>query len=219
MLRLALLLALVPALAQAEITGKPAILDGDSIEIGGQAISLHGIDAPESGQTCLAEGRAWRCGFEAEAALAFFVAGNWVTCIERGRDDSGAVVAVCYAGGIGGPDLARWLVAEGWALADPDRGSDYARQEDAARAAGKGLWRGSFVAPWRWRRGERLAYPAAPPPMDCNIKGTVGARGERIYHLPGDEAYDRAAVDAARGEQWFCTEAAARAAGWRRPGR
>jgi endonuclease YncB( thermonuclease family) len=164
----ALLLALVagaslPSFA-AEITGKPAIIDGDTIEIAGQAIKLFGVDAPERGQTCLAADKPWRCGMEAEMALAFFVARNWVTCLEKGRGRAAQVVAVCYAGGVGGPDLGRWLVSQGWALAVPVAGQGYAAEQGAARIARKGLWRGRFVAPWVWRRGGRLdAWPRQPP--------------------------------------------------------
>ncbi len=46
---------------------------------------------------------------------------------------------------------------EGWALAERGAGPGYAEQEAAARAAGKGLWRGAFVSPREWRQGKRLA--------------------------------------------------------------
>ena len=51
---------------------------------------------------------------------------------------------------------------------------------------------------------------------DCRIKGNISWSGERIYHLPGGEFYNVTRINAARGERWFCTEAEARAAGWRR---
>lgn len=35
-----------------EASGPAVIVDGDTIEIGPQAIRLHGIDAPETGQKC-----------------------------------------------------------------------------------------------------------------------------------------------------------------------
>ncbi|MBV9833661.1 MAG: hypothetical protein JO055_04595 [Alphaproteobacteria bacterium] len=65
--------------------------------------------------------------------------------------------------------------------------------------------------------------PARPPQQDtpppsptCLIKGNVSARGERIYHPPGCRYYDSTKIDPARGERWFCNEAEALAAGWRR---
>ena len=60
MLRLALLLTLPPAVALADITGPSRVIDGDTIEVAGERIRLHGIDAPESGQRCRRLGHAWR---------------------------------------------------------------------------------------------------------------------------------------------------------------
>lgn len=61
---LALSLLLAPAIAYADdLVGKPRIVDGDTIEIGGTKIRLHGIDAPEDKQTCKkADGSDYRCG-------------------------------------------------------------------------------------------------------------------------------------------------------------
>ena len=50
----------------------------------------------------------------------------------------------------------------------------------------------------------------------CNIKGNVNTQGKRIYHMPGDKYYDKTVISASHGEQWFCSEKEARAAGWRR---
>jgi hypothetical protein len=53
--------------------------------------------------------------------------------------------------------------------------------------------------------------------QSCAIKGNVGFdTGEKIYHVPGQEYYDATVIDAAYGERWFCSEAEAQAAGWRR---
>jgi endonuclease YncB( thermonuclease family) len=49
-----------PPSAIAPISGKPRIIDGDTIEVAGQRIRLHGIDAPESGQTCNCQIRSYR---------------------------------------------------------------------------------------------------------------------------------------------------------------
>ena len=45
------------------------VRDGDTIDIAGERIRLHGIDAPESRQTCVADGVTWPCGQCATAAL------------------------------------------------------------------------------------------------------------------------------------------------------
>lgn len=51
----------------------------------------------------------------------------------------------------------------------------------------------------------------------CDIKGNVSVNtGERIYHLPGQDYYAETVIDLGYGERWFCSEAEARAAGWRR---
>lgn len=50
----------------------------------------------------------------------------------------------------------------------------------------------------------------------CQIKGNISSSKEKIYHLPGCGSYDKTAIDETRGERWFCTEAEAAAAGWRK---
>lgn len=53
----------------------------------------------------------------------------------------------------------------------------------------------------------------------CNIKGNISiGSGERIYHVPGQHYYDDTVIRLDYGERWFCSEADARAAGWRRAG-
>ena len=48
MLCLALLLALLPTLALADVTGPARVIDGDTIEVAAERICLHGVAAPES---------------------------------------------------------------------------------------------------------------------------------------------------------------------------
>ena len=55
------------------------------------------------------------------------------------------------------------------------------------------------------------------PPPARYIKGNISLRtGERIYHLPGQQHYEKTEINPAAGERWFCTEDEARANGWRK---
>ncbi len=56
---LVVLLLLVPTAALADITGPARVIDGDTIEVQGQRIRLHGIDAPESAQQCILRGKIY----------------------------------------------------------------------------------------------------------------------------------------------------------------
>ncbi len=107
------------------------------------------------------------------------------------------------------------MVSEGLALAYRKSSKDYVAAEDAAKTAGRGLWRGKFIAPWEWRRGKRLASKSANDNRPCRIKGNIGKSGVHIYHMPGGTYYSRTKISEGKGERWFCTEVEARA-GWRR---
>ena len=210
---------------RADLSGRARVIDGDTIEIGTVRIRLFGVDAPESTQRCLAGGRRWPCGREASRALAGRIGSSLVACEERETDRYGRVVAVCR---VGGEDLNAWMAAEGWAFAYRRFSMRYVAEESAAKAANRGIWRGDAVAPWDWRRGERLTGAATAPQSGasrpaaqqrsgrCNIKGNIGKGGARIYHVPGGRFYDRTRIDTSKGERWFCIESKARAAGWRR---
>ena len=81
------------------MTGQASVTDGDTIEVHGQRIRLHGIDAPQSGQHCYIGGKRWRCGKDAVNVLADLIDRRPVTCQERDRDRYGRVVAVCRVAG------------------------------------------------------------------------------------------------------------------------
>ncbi len=69
-----------------KITGTASVIDGDTLEIHGQRIRLHGIDALESRQLCRLDGKLWQCGKDAANALADKIARRPVTCENLGRD-------------------------------------------------------------------------------------------------------------------------------------
>ncbi len=222
---IAIVLALaVPALAQG-IAGPARVIDGDTLEVAGQRIRIHAIDAPEARQHCSTEMDRTACGQRATQEMSDLIAGEPVRCEKRDIDRYGRIVAVCS--NHEGEDLGRAMVRGGWALAYRQYGLDYVADEEAANATQEGMWETTFVAPWDWRRGFNLPYqlPDAydlQPANDnnageCLIKGNVSSRGgERIYHVPGGAYYERTIIDPATGERWFCYEAKAQAAGWRR---
>ena len=139
------------------ISGKPRVVDGDSLNFGPVAVRLHGIDAPERDQVCSRNGHEWRCGFEATAALAALVENHWVDCSEIDKDRYGRIIAVCSIGGQLGVELNREMVATGWAIAYRRYSTDYVIEEMEAQKSRLGIWSGSFVAPEQWRLGERYS--------------------------------------------------------------
>ena len=209
---LALLFLPLP-LAWGDITGKARVIDGDTLEIDGKRIRLHGIDAPESKQICYLDGRRWQCGKDAGLILSDLISRQPVTCQERDQDRYGRIVAVCRAGG---EDLNSWMVLQGLALAYRRYSKDYVDQEADAQLARRGIWATRFVLPWEWRRGKRLSQGAANENQPCRIKGNISRKGKRIYHVPGGRWYDRTKISPSKGERWFCSEEEAQAAGWRR---
>ncbi len=207
-----------PAMAE-PISGVATVVDGDTIAVEGTEarIRFYGIDTPESKQTCDdANGQRYLCGSQAAQYLASLIGRNGrVQCFEEDRDRYGRVVAECVTRG--NVVLNAEMVRAGWAV-EYKRYSDgrYTAEENEAKAARRGLWQGRFIEPAKWRKGERLASEraASGQPADCPIKGNISSSG-RIYHMPGQENYGRTRIHTSKGERWFCSEAEARAAGWR----
>lgn len=125
---LTLLLALLPSLALAQsLTGVASVVDGDTLEIHGERIRLHGVDAPESAQLCRkSNGSQWQCGQKAAFALADRIGRQTVRCEGNERDRYGRLIAICYHKG---QDLNAWMVRQGWALAYRKYSRDYVSQE------------------------------------------------------------------------------------------
>jgi len=190
------------------------VIDGDTLRIGAETIRLYGIDAPEAGQPCTRNGRPWDCGGWATAQLTEILRGQSLSCRGIARDRHDRLVAVCTAGG---RDINAEMVRRGAALAYRDYSTAYVEAEKEALFAQAGVWAGEVEVPATYRAAVRAAAAAAnerTAPPGCQIKGNISANG-RIYHRPGQEHYGDTRIDPARGERWFCSEAEARAAGWR----
>jgi endonuclease YncB( thermonuclease family) len=130
------------------LSGFLRVIDGDTIDIDGVRYRIHGIDAPETRQTCFRDGREWQCGLEASLTMKRLAVGQ-VRCQGIEKDRYGRTVAKCFAGDL---DLGRELVRRGLALAYRRYSLDYVADEDHARLNRLGMWAGEFVEPWNWRR-------------------------------------------------------------------
>lgn len=127
------------------------VQDGDSLRIANRAIRLEGIDAVELNQLCrAADDVQWSCGIEAREALAALVARGGLVCESRAADRFGRALARCSAKG--SRDLSADLVAQGWAVSGDGRAPGrYRAEQDVAREAKRGIWRGRFERPGAWR--------------------------------------------------------------------
>ena len=136
----------------ADLTGAPNIVDGDTLHLNGTKIRLHGIDAPETKQSCTDQhGASYMCGEASTEALRALVGSQPVRCEGSTHDRYGRLIGVCYANGI---DLNAEMVRQGWALAYRRYSKDYVSAEKEALEAKRGMWAGEFEKPWDWRRGQ-----------------------------------------------------------------
>lgn len=212
-----LLLALPLPLLAATVEGRARVVDGDTLEVSGVKVRLFGVDAPELDQQCQRGGQVWACGRAAREELAGIVGRKRLVCAVQDVDRYGRAVAVCEAGG---EDIGALMVRRGMAVAYLRYSARYGNAEAAARAEGLGLWASAYVQPEAYRHAEReQAAGQVPPEGSCVIKGNIGAKGGRIYHLPGQADYTATRINEKKGERWFCSEAEARAAGFRRAAR
>jgi hypothetical protein len=194
--------------------------------VGNTEVRLFGIDAPEFDQSCTRNGQPWSCGSAAADQLMRLVTGKDVRCSSMGTDQHGRTLGRCM---VGTTDINRTMVATGYAVAYRHYSTDYVSAEQSAKAYKRGLWAGTFERPDQYRHeGEatpvrrsvtRRTGPKIVSSNDwqgrasgnCNIKGNRNRKGQWIYHVPGMPYYEQT-----RAEEMFCTEAEARAAGYRR---
>lgn len=205
-----LFLVLVGGAGVAAPNGTLRVIDADTIDVGGTRVRLFGIDAPEIGQPCSVGGQTWDCGAWARDAVVNAFQGAYASCDRRDIDRYGRVVALCR---VDGQDIGQLIVRSGLAWAYRRYSDLYIADERAAERAVRGLWAVQVAMPSDHRAAARPVTPAASP-SGCAIKGNISGNG-RIYHMPGQEHYDRTQINEAQGERWFCSRAEAEAAGWR----
>ncbi len=189
--------------------GRISVIDADTIDVGQTRVRLHGIDAPELGQPCSANGREWDCGRWARDFVRDQFEGQQARCEMIEIDRYGRVVATCQ---VGGQDMGAAIVQAGAAWAYRRYSNAYDLDEKAAAITEQGIWGVAIETPAVFRE-RRVSGRTAPDPS-CAIKGNISGNG-RIYNLPDDRSYARTGINLANGERWFCSTAEAEAAGWR----
>ncbi|MCL1900730.1 MAG: DUF1524 domain-containing protein [Promicromonosporaceae bacterium] len=157
-------------------------------------LNLWATDGPTNQQksdgdaaTWLPPNRAFRCEYVARQVAVKAAYGLWVTQAEQ--DAMVRTLSACPDEPLPGPSL----------LAD-----------DAAmvRLAG--------VAAALSTEADPTQASTTTATSDCDIKGNISRKGEKIYHVPGQQDYNKTVIDQSAGERWFCSEDEAVAAGWRR---
>jgi endonuclease YncB( thermonuclease family) len=137
------------------ITGKPKVIDGNTIAFD-DAVEIDisaGMDAPPLEQKGLIGDKFYPCGKEAAEFLRKLIDDQTATCFVGAKDKGGPgrrLQGICYVGAV---RVDHEMILNGWAVADH---SLSVPAEVIARENKRGLWRGQFIAPKRWRKGERL---------------------------------------------------------------
>ncbi|MDP2950127.1 MAG: thermonuclease family protein, partial [Chloroflexota bacterium] len=180
------------------------VVDGDTIEvaIGGEKYRVRyiGIDTPET----VDPRKPVQCfGREASQRNRELVEGKTVE-LEKDvseTDDFGRLLRYVW---VEGEMVNAALVRDGFAQAvsyPPDiKYQDLFRQlAREAREAGRGLWSGCLTPSPTTAAGV-CDYSGTSQPV---IKGNISkTSGEKIYHVPGGDFYDKTVVDEAAGERW-----------------
>ena len=145
----------------AEISGKPKIIDGDTVHINTKKIRLEGIDAPEIKQYCKKPflkisvfigfqfSKDYLCGVTSKKRLTNKIDNSKIRCIYSSKDKYKRYLATCYKDNI---NLNKWMVRNGYAVAYKRYSKDYVRDEAYAKENKLGVWKGSFIKPEKWRK-------------------------------------------------------------------
>lgn len=139
------------------INGRVTVLDAHTLRYeDGTEVDLNGaIDAPDLEQKGLIGDTLYPAGKDAAEFLQRLIGERVVTCcIHTDRPDWAEPMKFRQGKAfVEETSLNDELVRNGWAMANH---SGMAACEAIAREKNRGLWRGTFVLPERWRKGERL---------------------------------------------------------------
>ena len=134
------------------IKGKTRVVDGDTIHIKNNKIRLHGIDAPETQQTCKIDNEEWYCGKQSTKELKKLINKQNVECLINDIDIYNRYVAICYVDEI---NINQWMVKNGWAIAYRYYSKDYINEEEYADNNKLGIWKSKFIEPYLYRKNNK----------------------------------------------------------------
>jgi endonuclease YncB( thermonuclease family) len=235
----AVILILAVLSASQSFAAGAIVRDGGTIQLADVTYRLDGVDAPELDQICIDEhADAWACGAEARDQLAKLVGDREVRCNDLGLGPyKKRHIGICTVEGES-TSLNQLVVRQGFALNfEPYARGRFKEDEAGAKENRRGLWKGCFVAPQEFRRGQKdgaligescrtdkdreiraVLFPDDPAmPSGCSIKGKFAVRARvtgnvGVYHLQGCSSYPALT----KPDRWFCSEDDAQAAGFRR---
>ena len=140
-------------------SGSVKVIDGDTIELGGEKIRLHGIDAPEIKQVCRNKHDSpYMCGIIAKNYLIDLIRRRGVNeqkkvyCYYSERDKYKRIIGKCFIGADSRYHINLSMVRTGNAVAYTKYSKDYLVDQDNAKIMGAGIWQGKFDLPEEWRK-------------------------------------------------------------------
>lgn len=169
------------------------VIDGDTVVLEGKSrVRLRFIDAPEKGL----------CGYdEASKVLETLVVGKSVRIEEIIPDQFGRGMALVY---VGNTLVNKEMLSSGWVRYHHDVSSktdEIKAVSDTAKTKKLGVY--------------GICQSTAPENPKCVIKGNIDDNStRRNYYLPDCAQYKFTIVEKDMGENWFCTEKEAIAAGF-----
>ena len=140
------------------ILGKAKVIDGDTIKINGIKIRLFGIDAPEKKQQCkkpwltisfISFNKDYPCGQVSTDKLKKKINNKLLICKWTNKDRYKRYIAECFKDKT---NINSWLVRNGYAVAYRKYSKKFVSQEIFAKKEKLGLWSGTFMMPWDYRK-------------------------------------------------------------------
>lgn len=203
------------------------VVDGDTIKVlyngSEKKVRLIGIDTPE---TVDSRTNVQCYGPEATNYLRNKLNGKEVQLAsDSSQDNTDQYGRLLRYAELNGLDVGVDLISGGYAKEYTYENSyfyqsAYKSAEESAKKNRLGVWSDKCNAQASSSdKSDSVATKKQPSTnqQDCVIKGNISYYGgKKIYHVPGQKYYDSTEINESAGERWFCSEAEAQAAGWRK---